>query len=328
MVAAVVCRTLGNPDTLKLEDAPAAPIQAGQVRIGIHAAGLNFPDILMVAGKYQLKPPLPFVPGMEAAGIVTEVGPDVTQRRLGDRVMFRSWYGCFSEEAIAPAEEVLPLPEHFSFAEGASFMVAVSTATNALRQRGQLQSGEVLLVHGAAGGVGLAAVEVGKLSGATVIATASSAEKLAIARSRGCDHAIDYTRESFKERVMEITAGNGADVILDPVGGEVFEQSMRCIAWGGRLLVVGFVSGKIPEIKMNQPLLKCFSIVGVRAIEHVRRKPKEGAAYREWMLDWANKGRLKPHVSQVFPLERFREAMQLLESRVAIGRIVLEMRPN
>ncbi|MDI1274773.1 MULTISPECIES: NADPH:quinone oxidoreductase family protein [unclassified Polaromonas] len=328
MVSAVVCRTLGTPDLLKLENSPVMHVGPGEVRIAIHAAGLNFPDILMVAGKYQLKPPMPFIPGMEAAGIVTEVGSGVVHRRPGERVMFRAWHGCYAEETIAPVEEVLPLPENFSFAEGASFMVAVSTATNALLQRGQLQSGEVLLVHGAAGGVGLAAVEVGKLLGATVIATASSPEKLAIARERGSDYAIDYTRDSFKDRVMEITGGNGADLILDTVGGEVFEQSMRCIAWGGRLLVVGFASGRIPEIKMNQPLLKCFSIVGVRAIEHVKRKPKEGAAYRDWMLGWANKDRLRPHVSHVFPLERFREAMKLLESRKAIGRVVIEVRPT
>ncbi|OGA36021.1 MAG: NADPH:quinone oxidoreductase [Betaproteobacteria bacterium RIFCSPLOWO2_12_FULL_62_13b] len=328
MVSAVVCRTLGTPDLLKLENVPVMHVGPGEVRIAVHAAGLNFADILMVAGKYQLKPPMPFIPGMEAAGIVTEVGSGVVHRRPGERVMFRAWHGCYAEEAIAPVEEVLPLPENFSFAEGASFMVAVSTATNALLQRGQLQSGEVLLVHGAAGGVGLAAVEVGKLLGATVIATASSREKLAIVQDRGSDHAIDYARDNFKDRVMEITAGNGADVILDTVGGEVFEQSMRCIAWGGRLLVVGFAGGRIPEIKMNQPLLKCFSIVGVRAMEHVKRKPKDGAAYRDWMLGWANKGRLRPHVSQVLPLERFREAMELLQSRKAIGRVVLEVRPG
>lgn len=328
MASAVICRTLGAPDLLRLEVAPVMNVAPGEVRIAIHAAGLNLPDLLMVAGKYQLKPPLPFIPGMEAAGVITEVGSGVAHQRLGEHVMFRAWYGCYAEEAVAPAEEALPLPANFSFSEGAAFMVAVSTATNALLQRGNLQRGEVLLVHGAAGGVGLAAVEVGTLLGATVIATASSPEKLAIARERGCDHAIDYTRDDFKDRVMEITGGNGADVILDTVGGEVFEQSMRCIAWAGRLLVVGFASGRIPEIKMNQPLLKCFSIVGVRAIEHVKRKPKEGAAYRDWMLGWAKQGRLRPHISHVLPLERFREAMGLLESRKVIGRVVLEVRPT
>ena len=325
MVRAVVCHTLGTPDVLKLEDLPPRDIGAGEVRVAVHAAGLNLPDLLMSAGRYQLKPPLPFTPGMEAAGIVAEVGRGVAHRRCGDRVMFRAWYGCYAEEVIVPEEEALPLPDVFSFTEGASFMVAVSTATNALLQRGQLRAGEVLLVHGAAGGVGLAAVEVGKLLGATVIATASSPEKLEVVKAHGCDHAIDHSRENFCDRVMEITANNGADVILDTVGGDVFEQSMRCIAWAGRLLVVGFASGRIPEIRMNQPLLKCFSIIGVRAIEHHRRKPQEGAAYRKWMLDWADKGRLKPHLFRVFALPRFREALELLQSRSVIGRVVLDM---
>lgn len=325
MVRAVVCHTLGTPGVLKLEDIPPPDIGMGEVRVAVHAAGLNLPDLLMLAGKYHLKPPLPFTPGMEAAGVVTEVGPGITHLRPRDRVMFRAWYGCYAEEVIVREEEALPLPNTFSFTEGASFMIAVSTATNALLQRAQLQAGEVLLVHGAAGGVGLAAVEVGKLLRATVIATASSPEKLGIVQRHGCDHAIDYSRENFRDRVMEITKDNGADVILDTVGGEVFEQSMRCIAWGGRLLVVGFAGGRIPEIRMNQPLLKCCSIVGVRAIEHVRRKPQEGVAYRQWMLGWANKGHLKPHVCRVFPLPLFRDALDLLQSRRVIGRVVLDM---
>jgi NADPH2:quinone reductase len=325
VVSAVVCRAFGAPDALQLEDVAPQSVQPGQVRIAMRAAGLNFPDLLMVAGQYQLKPALPFTPGMEGAGVVTEVGAGVADRRVGDRVMFHAWYGCHAEEAVVPDHEVLALPADFSFEQGASFMVAVSTATNALLQRGRLQQGETLLVHGAGGGVGLAAVEVGKLLGATVIATASTPAKLALAARRGSDHGIDYTRENFKDRVLEITNGVGADVILDTVGGDVFEQSMRCIAWGGRLLVVGFASGRIPEIRMNQPLLKCFSIVGVRAIEHVKRKPAEGDAYRAWMLDWANRGRLRPEVTARFALDRFRDAMHLLASRQATGRVVLEM---
>ncbi len=325
MKTAVMCRTLGAPDQLTLERVPAEPLGVGAVRVAIRAAGLNFPDVLMVAGRYQLKPLMPFTPGMEAAGIVTELGPGVQGRQVGERVMFRAWHGGYADQAVVPAQEVLPLPVNFSFAEGAAFLVAVSTATHALLQRGQLQAGEVLLVHGASGGVGLAAVEVGKLLGATVIATASSAEKLAVAGARGSDYLIDHTRENFRERVLDLTGGKGADVILDTVGGEVFEQSMRCIAWGGRLLVVGFASGVIPEIRMNQPLLKCFSIVGVRALEHAVHQPQEVAAYRKWMLDWAAKGRLKPHVSKVFPLARYQEAMACIADRSAIGRIVLEV---
>jgi len=325
MVRAVLCRTLGGAESLAIEELPPAPIGPGDVRVAVHAAGLNFPDLLMVQGRYQLKPPMPFVPGMEAAGVVVEAGASASGVRPGDRVMLRAWYGCYSQQVVVPAEDVLPLPAGFGFAEGAAFIVATSTAVNALLQRGQLRAGETLLVHGAAGGVGLAAVEVGKLLGATVIATASSQEKLAIVRSRGCDHAIDYTRERFGERVMEITGGNGADVVLDTVGGDVFEESIRCIAWGGRLLVVGFAGGRIPEVKMNQPLLKCFSIVGVRAIEHVKRKPEEGAAYRAWMLARANEGHLRPHVSHRLPFERFADALELLRSRRAIGRVVLEL---
>ncbi|MEI6836961.1 MAG: NADPH:quinone oxidoreductase family protein [Alcaligenaceae bacterium] len=326
MNLAVLCREPSSYDTLTLEDVPIQALDTDEVRVEIYAAGINFPDILMASGKYQLKPPLPFTPGMEAAGIVSELGTNVRTHKVGDRVMFRAWHGCYAQQAVVPEAELLPVPKNFSFAEGAAFIVATATATNALLQRGQLKSGEVLLVHGAAGGVGLAAVEVGKLLGATVIVTASSAEKLAVAQVRGADYLINYKHENFQARVMEITGGKGADVILDTVGGEIFEQSMRCIAWGGRLLVVGFAGGVIPQIKMNQPLLKCFSIVGVRAIEHAKQNPEEGQAYRRWMLDWANQGRLRPHISQVFPFKQYQDAMRLLATRQAVGRVVLEMR--
>ena len=326
MNLAVLCREPSSYDTLTLEDVPLQALGTDEVRVEIYAAGINFPDILMSAGQYQLKPPLPFTPGMEAAGIISELGTNVRTHKVGDRVMFRAWHGCYAQQAVVPEAELLPVPKNFSFAEGAAFIVATATATNALLQRGQLKSGEVLLVHGAAGGVGLAAVDVGKLLGATVIATASSAEKLAVAQARGADYLINYKHENFQARVMEITNGKGADVILDPVGGDVFEQSMRCIAWGGRLLVVGFAGGVIPAIKMNQPLLKCFSIVGVRAIEHAKQNPQEGQAYRQWMLHWANQGRLRPHISQVFPLKQYQDAMRLLATRQAVGRVVLEVR--
>lgn len=327
MYTAVVCRTHGGPESLALEQLPSQPLAAGQVRIAMRTAGLNYPDLLMSRNLYQIKPELPFTPGMEGAGHISEVGEGVTGHAVGDRVMFTARHGCFAQEAIAPAAELLRVPEGFTFAEAASFVVAVSTATNALLHRAALQPGETLLVHGAAGGVGLAAVQVGKLLGARVIATASSGDKLAVAASEGADFGIDYRRENFKERVLEITGGEGADVILDTVGGEVFEQSMRCIAWGGRLLVVGFAGGQIPQVKMNQPLLKCFSIVGVRALEHVKRRPHEGQAYRAWMLNAAAQGKLRPRVCATFPLERFRDALGLLEGRQAIGRVVLEMPP-
>ncbi|CAN5173193.1 NADPH:quinone oxidoreductase family protein [soil metagenome] len=323
--AAVMCRTHEGPGAMRLEQVQTRAVGPDEVRVSMRAAGLNFPDLLMSRNQYQIKPELPFTPGMEGAGLVSETGSEVTKCKVGDRVMFRAWHGCFSEEAIVPEFEILPVPEDFSFAEAAAFVVAVSPATNALLQRASLQPGETLLVHGAAGGVGLAAVQVGKRLGARVIATASSAQKLALAASQGSDHGINYTQESFKERVLEMTDGKGADVIFDTVGGDVFEQSMRCIAWGGRLLVIGFASGRIPEIKMNQPLLKCFSIIGVRALEHVKRLPAQGEAYRAWMLEQAGKGHLRPCVSASFRLDQFEAALMQLESRQAMGRLVIEM---
>lgn len=323
--SAVVCRAFGPPDGLRLEQRSLPTPADGEVRVAIRAAGLNFPDLLMVAGRYQLKPELPFVPGMEAAGIVVATGAGVPARRIGERVMFRAWTGCYAEEANVPAAELMPLPETFSFAEGATFIVATTTATNALLQRARLEAGEVLLVHGAGGGVGLAAVEVGRLLGATVIAVASTEEKRARARASGADHVIDGSDGRFREAVLALTDGRGADVIFDPVGGDVFDQSMRCIAWGGRLLVVGFAAGRIGDVRLNQPLLKCFSIVGVRAIEHGARRPAEGAACRAWMLAQAQQGRLRPHLFATLPLARFRDGLDLIATRRAIGRVVLDV---
>lgn len=325
MTRAVVCRDLTGPDALHLEEVQLPDPRAGEARVAVRASGLNFPDLLMSAGKYQLKPELPFTLGFEAAGVIDAIGPEVSGHAVGERVMVRQWWGCHAQALVTPTDALLPLPDGFSFEEGAAFIVAASTAVNGVMQRGQLRPGETLLVHGAGGGVGLAAVETGKLLGATVIATASNATKLAVARTRGADHGIDTTAEDFRARVMEITDGRGADVVFDPVGGAVFETSLRCMAWGGRILVVGFASGRIPEIKMNQPLLKCISIVGVRAIEHLTRNPIEGPAYQRWMLAHAAEGHLRPHISHRFPLKDFRAALDVLQSRAAIGRVVLTM---
>jgi len=311
---------------LTLEDlAPLPTPGAGQVKVAIRAAGLNFPDTLMIEGRYQFKPPLPFTPGMEAAGEVAAIGPGVTRWRSGDRVIVRLSHGGYAEEATVGEAELLPLPAPFSFAEGACFHVAAATATNAVMQRGRLQPGETLLVHGAGGGVGLAAVEVGKLLGGIVIAVAGGAEKLAVARARGADHVIDHREGEFRPQVMELTRGRGADVVFDPVGGDVFDASMRCMAWGGRLLVVGFAGGRIQTIPGNQPLLKGIDIVGVRALEHAVRNPDEGAAYARWMYGHAAAGRLKPHLSAVLPLARYAEALALVAERRAIGRVALSM---
>lgn len=323
MVKAVVCHSMA--EKLQLGEMPSRPLAAGQVRIKTRACGINFPDLLMTTGRYHVKPEPPFTPGFEASGVLSEMAPDVKGWKVGDKVMVRVWYGCYSEEVVVDAESLLPLPEGFSFEEGATFVLATSTAINAVMQRGQLQQGEFLLVHGSAGGVGLVAVEVGKLLGATVIATASSEEKLAIVKSRGADHLINYAKEDFKEAVNRITAGHGADVIFDPVGGEVFQQSLKCVAWGGRILIVGFAGGEIPQVKMNLPLLRCCSLVGVRALEHLKRSPEQGRAYVKQMMEWAEQGKLRPYISHSFSIERFQEAMDIVSGRKAIGRVVLTM---
>ncbi len=325
MVWAVVCNKLGGPEQLNFVDTTVREVDDGEVRISVHAAGVNFPDLLTIAGKYQIKSDVPFIPGMEAAGVIIEVGNGVDPGVVGKRVMAWAWNGCFAQEVVVPFANTLLLPDAFSFSEGAAFMVATSTATNALLQRGQLRQGETLLVHGAGGGVGLAAVEVGKILGATVIATASGTDKLELANRKGADHLINYSEVNVVQRVMQLTNGKGADVIFDPVGGDVFDQSVRCVAWGGRLLVIGFASGRIPELPANQALLKCFSLVGVRALVHAQKKPDDGAIYKKWMLAQTEKGKLRPFISEILPLDKFGEALKKIESRSALGRIVLEV---
>ena len=326
MTRAVLCRSLDGPKALRLEELPPATSPGpGEARIRLHAAGLNFPDLLMAAGRYQFKPPVPFVPGREAAGVVTEIGAGVERYRPGDRVLLNLSHGGFAEEIVAAETTLRTLPAPFNFNEGACFHVATATATNALLQRGAVKPGEVLVVHGAGGGVGLAAVEVGKLLGATVIAVAGGPEKLAVAASRGADHVIDHRRDDFRESVRDITRGRGADVVFDPVGGDVFDASLRCTAFGGRILVVGFAGGRIQQIPGNQPLLKCISIVGVQALTHAERDPAVGAEYEAWMYGHAEQGRLRPHISHALPLACFDEALDIVAARQAIGRVVLTM---
>jgi NADPH:quinone reductase len=323
MPKAVVCRELGPPERLRLETFASAPLAPGQVRVAIHAAGINFPDILMAAGEYQLKPELPFTPGVEAAGDVTEVN-GATGVAVGDRVIVKMRHGAYTDEAVVTPSQLLPLPSTFDYAEGATFLAAYGTAYHALIDRGELRSGEVLLVHGAGGGVGLAAVEMGKMLGATVIAAASSEEKLAVAQARGADHLVLYGREPFRDAVKHITDGRGADVVYDPVGGAIFEDSVRCIAWGARILVIGFTGG-IGLARTNLLLIKGASVLGVRAGEAVRRNPALGDVRIKRLTEWAEAGKIRPHISHRLPLERWVEAMQLLIDRKAIGRVALTM---
>jgi NADPH2:quinone reductase len=325
MPKAVVCRELGPPERLRLESFASAPLKPGEVRVAVHAAGINFPDVLMAAGEYQLKPELPFTPGVEAAGEVTEIADGVAGLAVGDRVIVKLRHGAYADEAVVAPSQLTPLPSNFDYAEGATFLAAHGTAYHALIDRGQLQRGEVLLVHGAAGGVGLAAVETGKLLGATVIAAASSEDKLAVARAKGADHAVLYGREPFRDAVKRITGGRGADVVFDPVGGAIFEDSLRCIAWGARILVIGFTGG-IGLARTNLLMIKGASVLGVRAGEAVRKNPALGEARIKALLQWAGEGKIRPHISHRLPLEDYARAMRLLIDRKAIGRVALMMR--
>jgi NADPH2:quinone reductase len=324
MPRAVVCRELGPPDRLRLESFASAPLAPGQARVAIRAAGINFPDILMAAGEYQLKPELPFIPGMEAAGDVIEIDR-VQGVSVGDRVIVKLRHGAYADEAVVTPAQLTPLPSTFDYAEGATFLAAHGTAHHALVDRAQIRPGEVLLVHGAGGGVGLAAVETGKLLGAIVIAAASSEEKLAVAQAKGADHLVRYGSEPFRDAVKRITGGRGADVVYDPVGGEVFEQSLRCIGWGARVLVIGFTGG-IGVARSNLLLIKGASVLGVRAGEAARRNPALGVARIRALTQWAEAGKLKPNISHRLPLEDYAAAMRLLIERKAIGRVALMMR--
>jgi NADPH:quinone reductase len=317
----VVCCELGPPGRLRLESFESAPLGPGQVRVAIRAAGINFPDILMAAGEYQLKPELPFTPGLEAAGDVVAVN-GAAGVAVGDRVIVKLRHGGYADEVVAAPSQLTPLPSTFDYAEGATFLAAHGTAYHGLVDRGQLKPGEVLLVHGAGGGVGLAGVEVGKLLGATVIAAASSEEKLAVAKARGADHLVLYSREPFRDAVKRITDGRGADVVYDPVGGQIFEESVRCIAWGARLLVIGFTGG-IGLARTNLLLIKGASVLGVRAGEAARKNAVLGEVRIRKLLEWAEQGKIRPNISHRLPLEDYAAAMQLLVDRKAIGRVAL-----
>ena len=320
---AIICRELGSPNVLRLEELSSQNLVAHEVRIQIRAAAINFPDILMVAGKYQHKPSLPFVPGFEVAGEIVETMQDCIAFKVGDRVMATMRTGGYAEECVVPTDAVRHIPTPFDFPQAASFQVGHATAYVSLVRRGKLNKNETLLVHGATGGVGLAAVQLGSVLGAEVIATVSKKEKAVPAKLAGADHVIILDKNGFKDQVKELTRGNGADVIYDPVGGDIFDESLRCIAWGGRLLVVGFAGSRISNVPANRILIKGCSIIGVRAGEFARRNPTQGSENYEAMIKLANDGRLKPHVHAQLPLHQAADAMTLLIQRQAIGKVVL-----
>ncbi len=324
MPRAVVCRELGAPEKLRVETVCATPLAPGKIRVAVRAAGVNFSDILMVAGDYQFKPELPFTPGVEAAGDVIEVGKDARGFAVKDRVIVKLRYGGYADEIAVTPEHLAALPSTFDYAEGATFLAAHGTAYHALVDRAQIRPGETLLVHGAGGGVGLAAVEIGKLLGASVIAVASSKAKLAVAKGRGADHCLLAGLRPLPDAVKAVTGGCGADVVFDPVGGAAFEDSMRCIAWGARLLVIGFTGG-IGLAKTNLVLIKGASVLGVRAGEASRRDPALRAARLRTLAEWAEAGRIRPNISHRAPLAEVARAMRLLIDRKAIGRVALMM---
>jgi NADPH2:quinone reductase len=323
LMKAVLCKQYGPPESLVVEELPAQKPGPGEVVVSVKAASINFPDFLIIQNKYQFKPPLPFSPGSELAGVVKEVGTGVSNVRPGDRVIAFTTYGAFAEEVKTEAVRLLPLPEKMDFITGAAFLLTYATSDHALRDRGALKAGETLLVLGAAGGVGLAAIEIGKALGARVIACASSEDKLAVCREHGADATINYAAEDLRERVKALTEGRGVDVVYDAVGGAYTEPAFRSLAWRGRLLVVGFAAGEIPKLPLNLALLKGAAVVGVFWGDFARREPKAFAESVRQLARWYAEGRLRPHVSQTLPLERAAEAIKLLASRQAKGKIVL-----
>jgi NADPH2:quinone reductase len=320
---AVLCKAYGPPDTLVVEDISSPTPGRGEVIVSVKAAGVNFPDVLIIENKYQLKPPLPFSPGSEVAGVVKSVGDDVANVKAGDRVMAITGFGAFVEEIAVDAARVLAIPDGMDFVTAASFGLTYATSDHALRDRGALQAGETLLVLGASGGVGIAAIEIGKALGAHVIACASTDDKLTVCREHGADATINYATEDFRERVKVLTGGKGPDVIYDPVGGPYTEPALRSIAWRGRHLVVGFAAGEIPKIPLNLTLLKGCTIVGVFWGEFSRREPARFAESIAQLARWFAEGRLLPHVSATFPLERAADALKLMAARQVKGKVVL-----
>jgi NADPH2:quinone reductase len=320
---AMICKEYGPPESLQLGELPSRALEPNEIRIRVHACGVNFPDTLIIQGKYQVKPPMPFAPGGEVAGEVIEAGSEVKNLKVGDRVMGMTGYGGFAEEVVATANRAIPIPQGMDYVTAAGFSMVYGTSYHGLVQRGRLKAGENLLVLGASGGVGLAAVEIGKALGARVIAAASSPEKLQVAKDHGADELIDYSKEDLKERVKELTSGLGADVIYDPVGGDAFDACLRAINWEGRLLVIGFASGRIPQAPANLPLLKGSEIVGVFWGAFVNRDPKTNYQNFQHLFQLYGEGKIKPHVCRTYPLEKAADALNDLLERRVTGKVVL-----
>jgi len=322
---ALVCSEYGPADKLAIVERELPAVGKGEMLVDIKAAGLNFPDSLIIEGKYQVKPPLPFVPGSEAAGVVREIGEGVTRYAVGDRVICTVPTGAFAEQAIVHEAMTLPMASNMTFEQAAGFCITYATSYYALKQRAKIQKGETLLVLGAAGGVGVTAIQIGKAMGATVIAAASTEEKLDFACEVGADLRINYATENLKERIKELTGGKGADVIYDPVGGDYTEQAYRSIAWYGRHLVIGFAAGPIPKIPLNLPLLKAGDILGVFWGGWSARDPQGSMQNFKELLGMVEEGTLEPITTEVYDFDRYEEAFACLTERRARGKVILSM---
>jgi NADPH:quinone reductase len=321
---AVLCKEFGLPETLVIENIPTPKVEKGQVLISVKACGVNFPDTLMIQGKYQIKPPLPFSPGGEIAGIIEEIGEGVSEFAIGDKVFALTGFGGFAEKAVVDVNRALLMPERMDFITASSVMYTYGTSYHALKNRANLKAGETLLVMGAAGGVGLAAVELGTIMGAKVIAAASSDDKLALCKQYGASEVINYDKEDLRERIKEISNGKGVDVIYDSVGGNYTEAAFRSIAWKGRYLVVGFASGTIPNLPLNLVLLKGASIVGVFWGAFSTKESKQSMLNFQELLDLFEKGNLKPHIHAQYQFEQVAEALNEILHRKVRGKIILK----
>jgi NADPH2:quinone reductase len=320
---AVLVKEYDRPEQYLIEDVPPRHAARGEVVIAVRACGVNFLDGLMMQGRYQTKPPLPMTPGAEVSGVIKEVGEGVAGLEVGMRVLAVTGYGGYAEEIAVSAAKVFPLPESMDFTTGAAFPIVYATSHHALKDRAQLKSGETLLVLGAAGGVGLTAIEIGRILGARVIACASSEDKLALCREYGADVLVNYAQCDLRERIKELTGGKGVDVVYDPVGGAYAQPAVRSLGFEGRYLVIGFASGEIPKIPLNLVLLKITSIVGVFWGAYAQAKPAVNAANMAQLFGWYGAGRLRPHISATFPLARYREALEVVMNRQAKGKVVL-----
>ncbi len=320
---AVVCENFGPPDSLVIAEQADLVAGPGQVVVQVKAAGVNFPDVLIIQNLYQFKPTLPFTPGSELAGVITEVGEGVTHYKPGDRVIAFIGHGAFAEQAVVPAANLMPMPPSMDFDTAAAITLTYGTSHHAVQDRAQLQSGETMLVLGAAGGVGLAAIEIGKALGARVIAAASSDEKLAVCKDHGADELINYSSGDLREAIKQATGGKGPDVIYDPVGGDYSEAAFRSIGWRGRYLVVGFANGAIPKLPLNLTLLKGASLVGVFWGEYAKREPKANLAAMRQLMGWLAEGKIRPHISQRYALADTAQALKDMAARKVTGKVVI-----